>query len=64
MVQEFITAGKIVGAHGVRGEVKLLPQVMNPHRAASYLPIKITVPRMCRQPAGNQRGSCSSNSRE
>lgn len=26
MVQEFITAGKIVGAHGVRGEVKLLPQ--------------------------------------
>ena len=26
MVQEFITAGKVVGAHGVRGELKLLPQ--------------------------------------
>ena len=25
MEQEFITAGKIVGTHGVRGELKLLP---------------------------------------
>ena len=25
MEQEFITAGRIVGTHGVKGEVKLLP---------------------------------------
>ena len=33
MEQEFITAGRIVGAHGVKGEVKVLPQGID----ATYL---------------------------
>ena len=33
MEQEFITAGRIVGAHGVKGEVKVLPQGID----AAYL---------------------------
>ena len=56
MVQELITAGKIVGAHGIRGEVKLLPQGIDASFLARfgtyYIDGKPIIPAGCREHKG------------
>ena len=37
MEQEFITAGRIAGAHGVKGEVALLPLGIDAERAKEWI---------------------------
>ena len=41
MELEFITAGRIVNTHGVRGEVKVLPQGVEPDLLAQCAPLYV-----------------------
>lgn len=56
MEQEFITAGRIVGAHGVRGEVKLLPLGIDAAYLAAfgtyYMDGSPVTPAACREHKG------------
>lgn len=56
MILEFITAGQIVNTHGIRGEVKLLPQGVPPDTLAQcktlYLGGKPYTPTACREHKG------------
>ena len=56
MELEFITAGRIVNTHGVRGEVKVLPQGVEPDLLAQCAPLYVDgrplSPTACREHKG------------
>ena len=56
MELEFITAGQIVNTHGIRGEVKLLPQGVEPDLLAKCAPLYVDgrplSPTACREHKG------------
>ena len=56
MELEFITAGRIVNTHGVRGEVKVLPQGVEPDLLAQCAPLYVDgrplSPAACREHKG------------
>ena len=56
MELEFITAGRIVNTHGIRGEVKVLPQGVEPALLARCDPLYVDgrplVPTACREHKG------------
>lgn len=56
MKLDYITAGKIVNAHGIRGDVKILPQGLEPALIAScptlYIDGKPYAPTSCREHKG------------
>lgn len=58
MELEFITAGRIVNTHGVRGEVKVLPQGVEPDLLAQCAPSMWTAAPSPPRPAGSTRAAC------
>ena len=58
MELEFITVGKIVNTHGIRGEVKLLPQGTEAETVARCRTLYTTDGPTSLPPAGSTKAAC------